>query len=98
MGGTVVRQIGAFILAVIAIVATILAVALKWPWPWWAWVLLGTPCVIGGVLMIWRERKPSESHSARAKKNIARASGERSIAVNRNSGIIATGDNTTIER
>lgn len=91
-------MIGTFILAVVAIVASILAVALHWPWSWWVWVLVGAPCVLGGILMIWRERKPSESQPTDSEKSVATALGDRSVAVNNNSGIISTGDNTTIER
>lgn len=94
----VVRQmIGSFILGVVAIAVAILAVALQWPWPWWAWTLVVVPCVIGGILMISRHQKSSGLRSE-SDKNVAIALGDRSVALNKNSGIVSTGDNTTIER
>ena len=91
-------MMGTFILGAVAILASIFAVALRWPWPWWAWVLVGAPCVISGILMIWRDRKPHGLHSVGSEKEGATASGERSVALNTNYGIVSTGDNTTIER
>jgi len=92
------QMIGTFVLGVVAIVASILAVALRWPWPWWVLVLVGALCVTGGTLMIWRERKLSQVQSSGSAKSVATARGERSVAVNKNVGIISTGDNTTIDR
>lgn len=89
---------GTFILGAIAIVVSILAVALHWPWSWWVWVVVSAPCVVGGVLMIWRDQKPSELQPTGSEKNVATASGHRSVAVNTNLGIVSTGDDTTIER
>ena len=98
-GGWAVRQmVGTFILGAVAILASIFAVALHWPWPWWAWVLVGAPCVIGGILMLWRERKPPELQATGSDKKAATASGDRSVALDTNFGIISTGDDTTIER
>ena len=91
-------MIGTFILGAVAILASIFAVALRWPWPWWAWVLVAAPCVIGGILMIWRDRTPHGQHSAGSEKEGVTASGDRSVALNANYGIVATGDDTTIER
>jgi hypothetical protein len=92
------QMIGSFILGVIAIVASILAVALHWPWSWWVWVLLGVPCVISGILMIRHGRKQSELPSTGSGKSVVTASGDRSVALNNNLGIISTGDDTTVER
>jgi hypothetical protein len=92
------QMIGTLLLGVVGIVASILAIALDWPWPWWVWVLLGASCAIGGILMLWRDRKPSEFQTSGSKKNVAVASARRSVAVNNNPGIISTGDDTTIER
>lgn len=91
-------MVGTFILGILAILASVFAVALRWPWPWWAWVLIGVPCVIGGILMICCDRKPQELQSAGSEKEVATASGDRSVALNANYGIVSTGDNTTIER
>ncbi len=92
------QMIGSFILGVVAITVAVLAVALQWPWPWWAWIVIGVPCVIGGILMIWRDRKSHGLQESRSGKNVVTASGARSVALNNNSGIVSTGDNTTIER
>lgn len=91
------QMIGTFIVGVVAIVASILAIALHWPWPWWAWVVIILPCLIGGILMILRERERFESRPPGSQDAVT-ASGERSVIVNTNTGIVATGDDTTIER
>jgi hypothetical protein len=96
--GVAVRQmIGTFILGVVAILVSIFAVALHWPWPWWAWLSVLTPCVIGGILMMWRSQKSHKLRPSGSERNIATASGNRSIALNNNSGIVSTGDDTTVE-
>jgi hypothetical protein len=98
-GGVTVRQmVGSFILGIVAIVASILAVALHWPWSWWVWVVVVAPCVVGGILMIWRDRKSPELQRNGSEKNVATASGDRSVALNNNFGIVSTGDDVTIER
>jgi hypothetical protein len=92
------QMVGTFILSVAAILASIFAVALRWPWSWWAWVLIGVPCIIGGILMICRDRKSRELQPTASAKEVTTASGDRSVALNANYGIVSTGDNTTIER
>ena len=47
--------------------------------------------------MIWRDGKSSELQSD-ADKGATTASGDRSVALNTNYGIVSTGDDTTIER
>ena len=97
--GDMMRQkVGALALGLVGILASIFAVALHWPWPWWAWVLVSALCVIGGILTIWRDGKSNELQSAAAGKEAANASGDRSVALNTNYGIVSTGDDTTIER
>lgn len=91
-------MVGTFILGAVAVVVSILAVALHWPWSWWVWIVVGAPCVVGGILMIWRDKKPPELQPTGSEKNVTTASGDRSVAVNTNFGIVSTGDDTTIER
>jgi hypothetical protein len=91
-------MVGTFIIGAVAVLASIFAVALRWPWPWWAWVVVGALCIIGGILMIWRDRKPRKLQSAGSGKEGATASGDRSVALSTNYGIVSTGDNTTIEQ
>ena len=92
------QMIGTVIFAVAAIVVAVLAVALHWPWSWWVWILIAVPCAVAGVLMLWPEQKSPESQSAGSGKTVVTAKGKRSVAVNKNSGIISTGDDATIER
>lgn len=92
------QMVGTFILGLVAILASVFAVALHWPWHWWVWIVVGVPCAVGGILMVWRDRKSPELQSTDSEKNVAIASGDRSVALNTNFGIVATGDDTIIER
>jgi hypothetical protein len=92
------QMIGTFILGVASLLASIFAVALHWPWTWWVWVLLGVLCMISGILIIWRDGNSSELPSAGAGKEAVTASGDRSVVLNTNYGIVSTGDDTTIDR
>lgn len=92
------QMVGSFILGVVAIVASILAIALRWPWSWWVWVVVGAPCAAGGILMIWHDRKTPELQRAGPEKNVVTASGDRSVALHNNFGIVSTGDDVIIEQ
>jgi MFS family permease len=50
-------SLGAFLIGFVAILATILAAALRWPWPWWAFAIIGILSLIAGVFMLKREQK-----------------------------------------
>jgi membrane protein implicated in regulation of membrane protease activity len=91
-------MVGTYVLGAVAILVSIFAVALHWPWPWWVWVLISAPCVVSGILMIWRDGKSSELRSPDTEKGSVTAAGDRSVALNTNYGIVSTGDDTTIER
>lgn len=92
------QMLGTFLLGIAGIAATVFAIAADWPWRWWAWAAVAVPSLIGGVLMIWRDRKPDRSASPRSGDGGVTASGERSVALETNLGIVSTGDDATIER